>query len=187
MRISASEIRIGNLIEIDNSLWKVLNKAHVKPGKGGAFVQLELKDITAGTKRNDRFRSDDKVEKAHVEARNMQYLYAEGGRHHFMDTESYEQIDLSEDDLVDQIGYLLPDTEVQINFYNESPIGVELTDNVVLEIIETEAVIKGQTAAGSGKPAILETGIRISVPQFINVGDRVKVNTETGEYIERAN
>lgn len=187
MRISASEVRVGNLIEIDNSLWKVLNKAHVKPGKGGAFVQLELKDITAGTKRNDRFRSDDKVEKAHVEARKMQYLYAEGGRHHFMDTESYEQIDLSEDDLVDQIGYLMPDTEVQINFYNDSPIGVELTDNVVLEIVETEAVIKGQTAAGSGKPAILETGIRISVPQFINVGDRVRVNTETGEYIERAN
>lgn len=187
MRISASEVRVGNLIEIDNSLWKVLNKVHVKPGKGGAFVQLELKDIVAGTKRNDRFRSDDKVEKAHVEARTMQYLYAEGGRYYFMDTESYEQIDLSEDDLVDQIGYLMPDTEVQINFYNESPIGVELTDNVVLEIVETEAVIKGQTAAGSGKPAILETGIRISVPQFINVGDRVRVNTETGEYIERAN
>lgn len=187
MRISASEVRVGNLIEIDNSLWKVLNRVHVKPGKGGAFVQLELKAIAAGTKRNDRFRSDDKVEKAHVEARTMQYLYAEGGRYYFMDTESYEQIDLSEDELADQIGYLMPDTEVQINFYNDSPIGVELTDNVVLEIVETEAVIKGQTAAGSGKPAILETGIRISVPQFINVGDRVRVNTETGEYIERAN
>ncbi len=187
MRISAFEVRVGNLLEIDGSLWRVLSKNHVKPGKGGAFVQLEMKDVTAGTKRNDRFRSDDKMEKAHVEARKMQYLYNENDRYYFMDNESYEQMELGAEELADQVGYLLPDTEVQINCYNEAPISVELPDNVVLEIIETEVAIKGQTAAGSAKPAIVETGLRISVPQFVNTGDRVKVNTETGEYVERAN
>ena len=117
----------------------------------------------------------------------MQYLYAENSRYHFMDMESYDQIDLGDDDLADQIGYLIPDMEVQINFYNDSPIGVELPDNVALEVIETEGVVKGQTAAGSAKPATLETGIRVNVPTFINVGDRVKVNTDSGDYIERAN
>ena len=187
MRISAFEVRVGNLLEIDGSLWRVLSKNHVKPGKGGAFVQLEMKDVAAGTKRNDRFRSDDKMEKAHVEARKMQYLYSENDRYYFMDNESYEQMELGAEELADQVGYLLPDTEVQINCYNEAPISVELPDNVVLEIIETEVAIKGQTAAGSAKPAIVETGLRISVPQFVNTGDRVKVNTETGEYVERAN
>ena len=187
MRISAFEARIGNLIEIDGSLWRVLRKSHVKPGKGGAFVQLELKDISAGTKRNDRYRSDDKLEKAHVEARKMQYLYSESDRYYFMDMESYEQLDLGADDLAGQIGYLIPDTEVQINCYNDAPIGVELPDNVVLEVLETQGVVKGQTAAGSSKPAIVETGIRVNVPTFVVTGDRVKVNTESGEYVERAN
>jgi len=187
MKVSAFDVKVGNLIEFDGSLWRILRKNHVKPGKGGAFVQLEIKDISAGTKRNDRYRSDDKLEKAHVEARTMQYLYAENSRYHFMDMESYDQIDLGDDDLADQIGYLIPDMEVQINFYNDSPIGVELPDNVALEVIETEGVVKGQTAAGSAKPATLETGIRVNVPTFINIGDRVKVNTDSGDYIERAN
>ncbi len=187
MKISAFETKIGNLLEIDGSLWRVLRKSHVKPGKGGAFVQLELKDISAGTKRNDRFRSDDKLEKAHVEYRPMQFLYSENERYYFMDMESYEQIELGSEDLADQVGYLIPDLEVQINLYNSSPIGVELPDNVVLEIIDTEGVVKGQTAAGSYKPAMVETGIRVNVPTFINIGDRVKVNTDTGDYMERSN
>ena len=187
MKISAFETKIGNLLEIDGSLWRVLRKSHVKPGKGGAFVQLELKDISAGTKRNDRFRSDDKLEKAHVEYRRMQFLYSENERYYFMDMESYEQIELGSENLVDQIGYLIPDLEVQINLYNNSPIGVELPDNVALEIIDTEGVVKGQTAAGSYKRAMVETGIRVNVPTFINIGDRVKVNTDTGDYIERSN
>ena len=187
MKISAFETKIGNLLEIDGSLWRVLRKSHVKPGKGGAFVQLELKDISAGTKRNDRFRSDDKLEKAHVEYRRMQFLYSENERYYFMDMESYEQIELESEDLAGQVGYLIPDLEVQINLYNSSPIGVELPDNVSLEIIDTEGVVKGQTAAGSYKPAKAETGIRVNVPTFINIGDRVKVNTDTGDYMERSN
>lgn len=187
MKISAFEARVGNLIEIENGLWRVLKKAHVKPGKGGAFVQLELKNVSSGTKRNDRFRSEDKLERAHVEARKMQFLYADNNCYVFMDQETYEQTELNAEDLEGQTDYLLPDTEVQINFYNDSPIGVELPDNVVLEVIDTEGVVKGQTAAGSSKPAVAETGVRVLVPTFINIGDRIKVNTETGEYLERAN
>ena len=187
MKVSAFDVKVGNLIEFEGSLWKVLRKNHVKPGKGGAFVQLEIKDISSGTKRNDRYRSDDKLEKAHVESRKMQYLYSENSFYYFMDMESYEQLELGEEDLADQIGYLIPDIEVQINLYNTAPIGVELPDNVSLEVIDTEGVVKGQTAAGSAKPATLETGIRVNVPTFINIGDRVKVNTDSGAYIERAN
>jgi len=187
MKLSAFEIRVGNLIEMDGALWRVLRKAHVKPGKGGAFVQLELKDIAAGTKRNDRFRSDDRIEKAHVENRTMQYLYQDGDSYVFMDNDSYEQLEMTEDDLGDQTGYLMEGLEVQINCYNDLPIGIELPDNVVLKVTDTEGVVKGQTAAGSAKPAIVETGIRVLVPTFISVGDAIKVNTETGEYVERAN
>ncbi len=187
MKITAFEARIGNLIEIDGSLWKILKKTHVKPGKGGAFVQLELKDIAAGTKRNDRYRSEDKLEKAHIDFRTMQYLYSENDSYVFMDKDSYEQIELSAEEISDQIGYLKPDLEVQVNMYKQVPIGVELPDSVTLEITKTDVAIKGQTAAGSGKPAILETGIRVIVPTFLNAGDRVKVNTDTGNYIERAN
>jgi elongation factor P len=116
----------------------------------------------------------------------MQYLYPEGGDYVFMDLESYEQIHLGCDVLVSQEGFLLPNEEVQINFYNEQPIGVELPATVALEVAETETVIKGQTAAGSGKPAVLETGLRVVVPTFVSVGDRIRINTETGEYVERA-
>ncbi len=186
MKISASDVRIGNLIEYQNKLWRVLKKSHVKPGKGGAFAQLEMKEIHQGTKLNERFRSEDKLEKAHVEVRQMQYLYLDGEQLVFMDLETYEQLFLPADDLQDQIGYLLPNTEVQINFHNDNPIGFELPANVVLQVVDTEAVVKGQTASGSGKPAELETGIRVIVPTFVNIGDRVKVNTESGEYVERA-
>lgn len=186
MKISAIEIRIGSLIEHQNKLWRVLKKSVVKPGKGGAFVQVEMKEHVSGTKLNERFRSEDKVEKAHVEPRKMQYLYAEGQSHIFMDNETYDQISIEEEDIQEQIGYLLPNTDVQINFHNDSPIGLDLPSNVVLEITETEAVVKGQTAASSNKPATLETGIRVMVPPFVNAGDKIKVNTETGNYVERA-
>ena len=187
MKISAYEARVGNLIELDGSLWRILRKAHVKPGKGGAFVQLELKNVMLGTKRNDRFRSEEKIEKAHVDFRSMQYLYLDNDMYCFMDLDTYDQLELHADDLTDQIGYLIPDLEVQINLYNGSPIGIELPDSVALEVVETESVVKGQTASGSGKPAVLETGIRVTVPTFINVGDQVRVSTESGQYIERAN
>jgi elongation factor P len=116
----------------------------------------------------------------------MQYLYAEGDHHIFMDLTTYEQLGLAEEDISEQLGYLLPNMEVQINFHNESPIGMELPLNVILEVIDTESVVKGQTATSSGKPAKLETGITVTVPQFICAGEKVKVNTGTGEYVERA-
>ena len=186
MKISASDVRVGNLIEHQGKLCRVLKKDHVKPGKGGAFVQLELKESNAGTKLNERFRSEDKIEKARVEPRKMQYLYPDGADYVFMDLETYEQIHLGSNILASQAEFLLPNEEVQINFYNEQPIGVELPATVALEVAETETVVKGQTAAGSGKPAILETGLRVVVPTFVSVGDRIRINTETGEYIERA-
>jgi elongation factor P len=186
MKISAFEIKVGNLIEYQGKLWRVLKTQHVKPGKGGAFVQAEMKEISVGTKLNERFRSDEKLEKAHVEPRQMQYLYLDSTGHVFMDNETYEQITIPVEDLEDQAGYLLPNTEVQVNFHNEKPISLELPANVVLEVVETEPVVKGQTAASSGKPARLETGITVSVPPFVNEGDKIKVNTDTGEYVERA-
>ncbi len=186
MKISAFDIRVGNLIEHQGKLWRVLKKNHVKPGKGGAFVQVELKEVSVGTKLNERFRSADTVEKAHVEARKMQYLYAEGTGLVFMDNESFEQLTIPAEDLEDQMGYLLPNTEVQINVHNDNPIGIELPATVVMEVVDTEAVVKGQTASGSAKPAELETGLRVNVPTFVTVGDKVKVNTDTGEYVERA-
>ncbi len=185
-KMSAFDIRVGNLIEHQGKLWRVLKKNHVKPGKGGAFVQVELKETTQGTKLNERFRSADTVEKAHVDPRKMQYLYAEGNDHIFMDNETYDQLTLNNEDIEEQIGYLLPNTEVQLNFHNDLPISMELPANVVLAVVDTEAVIKGQTASGSGKPAELETGLRVTVPTHINIGDRIKVNTESGEYVERA-
>jgi len=187
MKISAFEVRPGYLLEYEGRLWRVTKTQHVKPGKGGAFMQIEMKDISAGTKLNERFRSDERLEKAHVEARMMQYLYADGTGHVFMDSESYEQISVPGELLEDETGYLLPNIEVQVNFYQEQPLSVVLPATVVLEVVETDAVVKGQTAASSGKPARLETGITVSVPPFITAGDKIRVNTETGAYVERAN
>ncbi|HBE93714.1 MAG TPA: elongation factor P [Gammaproteobacteria bacterium] len=186
MKISAFEMKVGNLMSINNKLWRVLKLQHVKPGKGGAFIQAEMKEISAGTKINERFRSDEKIEKAHVEPRQMQYLYAEGSDHVFMDLTNYEQIQIPDEDIAEQMGYLLPNMEVQINFHDDNPIGMELPANVILEVVETEGVVKGQTATGSGKPATLETGITVTVPQFVNAGEKIKVNTGTGDYVERA-
>ncbi len=186
MKISAFDTRIGNLMEHQGKLWRVLKKNHVKPGKGGAFVQLEMKCISDGTKLNERFRSEDKMEKAHVEPRKMQYLYLDGENYVFMDSENYEQITLDAEDLEEQAPFLLPNTDLQINFHNESPIAIELPGSVVLEVVETDGVVKGQTASGSGKPAVLETGHKVTVPTFVTVGEKVKVNTDTGEYMERA-
>ena len=186
MKISASDVRIGNLVEYQGKLWRILKKSHVKPGKGGAFAQLEMKAISDNTKLNERFRSEDKLEKAHVEPRQMQYLYPDGQDFVFMDLETFEQMSIANDDLTGQADFLLPNEEVQINFYNEQPIGIELPASVVMKVEETETVVKGQTAAGSGKPAIVETGLRVIVPPFVNTGDKIRVNTDTGEYMERA-
>lgn len=186
MKISAFDVRLGNLLEHNGKLWRVLKKSHVKPGKGGAFVQLEMKEISQGTKLNERFRSEDKVEKAHVEVRDMQYLYLDGDNYMFMDNETYEQLGIGAEDLEQQIRFLLPNTEVKVAFHNDIPIGLDLPANVVLEVTETDAALKGQTASSSGKPATMETGLVVTVPTFIEAGDKLKINTDTGDYVERA-
>ena len=187
MKISAFEIKVGNLIEHNGKLWRVAKTSHVKPGKGGAFVQAEMKAIDDGTKLNERFRSEDKVEKAHVESRDMTYSYSDGDKYIFMDCQSYEQMGLAADEIEGQLDFLIANTKVIVNFHNDKPIGMQLPATVVLQVVETDAAIKGQTASGSGKPAKLETGLTVTVPTFINIGDKVKVNTDTAEYVERAN
>jgi len=186
-KVLATEIRVGNLLEWDKRVWRVLKSYHVHVGgRGGAFMQVEMKDIEAGTKTNARFRTDEKVERAFVEPRSMQYLYQDGDSYVFMDQQSYEQLNIPADLLEGQSGFLLPNTDVQVNFHNDRPIGVQLPPSVVLTVVETDPNIRNATATTSFKPARLETGITVQVPPFIETGERIKVNTDDGAYMERA-
>jgi len=186
-KVEAVGIRPGNLLEWDKRVWRVLKSYHVHVGgRGGAFMQVEMKDIETGTKTNQRFRTEDKVERAFVDPREMQYLYQDGDLYVFMDKEDYEQLSLPAEFLEGQAGYLLPNTDVQINFYNGRPIGIELPPSVVLEVIDTEPGIKNATATNSFKPAKMETGITVQVPPFINKGEKIKIDTAEGTYMERA-
>jgi elongation factor P len=185
-KVLATEIRVGHLLEWEKRIWRVLKCYHVHVGgRGGAFMQVEMKDIESGTKTNQRIRTEDKVERAVVEAREMQYLYAEGDSFVFMDKENYEQLSLSRDFLEEQAGYLLPNTDVKVNFYDGRAIGVELPPSVVLEVVDTEPGIKNATVTTSFKPAKTETGLTVQVPPFVNNGEKIKVNTDDGAYIER--
>lgn len=185
-KVLATEVRAGNLLEWEKRVWRVLKSYHVHVGgRGGAFMQVEMKDIEAGTKTNQRFRTDEKVERAFVEAREMEYVYADGTSYVFMDKETFEQLNLSGDLLEGQVEYLLPNTVVQVNFHNERPIGVQLPPSVVLTITQTEPTLKGATATGSYKPAKTETGLTVMVPPFVTEGEKIKVNTDSGEYVER--
>ncbi len=186
-KIIATEVRTGNLIVLQNKVYRVLKSHHVHVGgRGGAFMQVELRELESGTKKNERLRSEDKIERAFVESKEMQYLYQDGENYVFMDQQTFEQTNISQELLENQAGYLIPNTEAQINFYNEKPIGIQLPASISLKVIETEPSLKNATATGSYKPAKVETDITIMVPQFINEGDKIKVNTETGEYMERA-
>ena len=186
-KVEAVEIRVGQLLEWDKRVWRVLKSYHVHVGdRGGAFMQVEMKDIEVGTKTNQRFRTEDKIERAFVDPREMQYLYQDGDSYVFMDKENYEQMSLSAEFLEGQAGFLLPNTDVQINFYNSRPIGVELPPSVVLTVADVEPGIKNATATTSFKPAKMETGIIVSVPPFVNTGDKIKVDTNEGKYMERA-
>ncbi|MEW5863266.1 MAG: elongation factor P [Pseudomonadota bacterium] len=186
-KVSAVEIRVGNLIEWDKRVWRVLKCYHVHVGgRGGAFMQVEMKDIETGTKTNQRFRTEDKVERAFVEPREMQYLYQDGDSYVFMDKETYEQLALPAEFLEGQTGFLLPNTDVQVNFYDGRPIGLELPPSVVLTVVETEPGIKNATATTTFKPAKTDTGLVVQVPPFINQGERIKVSTNDGSYMERA-
>jgi len=186
-KVSAVDIRVGNLLEWDKRVWRVLKCYHVHVGgRGGAFMQVEMKDIETGTKTNQRFRTEDKVERAFVDPREMEYLYQDGDNYVFMDKNNYEQLNLPADFLEGQSGFLLPNTGVQINFYNGRAIGIELPPSVVLTVVETEPAIKNATATTTFKPAKTDTGVTVQVPPFVNQGERIKVNTADGTYIERA-
>jgi elongation factor P len=187
MKISATEIRVGNVLSFENKLWVVLKTQHTQPGKGGAFMQVEMKGLLEPTKINERFRSADTVEKVSLEDVPHTFLYKEGDAFVFMDPETYDQIILNKD-LVgpDQAAYLKDGMQIVICQYEGSPISLKLPDTVVLEVSEADAVIKGQTASSSYKPALLENGLKIMVPPHVGVGMKVVVRTEDGEYIERA-
>lgn len=186
-KILATEIRVGYLLEWEKHLWKVLKCYHVHVGgRGGAYMQVEMKDVERGTKTNHRWSSDEKVEQALVDVREMDYLYHDGESYVFMDSVNFEQMNIGADFLEGQVGYLLPNTLVQINFHNDRPLGISLPQSVVLEVVECDPSIKGSTVTTSFKPATMETGISILVPPFVERGEKIKVNTDTGEYMERA-
>ncbi|MBT5571242.1 MAG: elongation factor P [Alphaproteobacteria bacterium] len=187
MKIDGNEIRPGNVIEHQNRLWRAVKTQHVKPGKGGAFLQVELKDIRDGTKLNERFRSAETVERVRLEQKEYQFLFADGDMYTFMDQENYEQITLNSDILVEEQARFLQDGMlVQIESYEEEPLGVALPERVTLQIVEADPVVKGQTATSSYKPAMLENGVRIQVPPHIESGTSVVVLTIDATYVERA-
>jgi elongation factor P len=186
-KILATEIRAGNLLEWDKRLWRVLKSHHVHVGgRGGAYMQVEMKDIESGQKRNERIATDEKLERPYIDKRRMVFSYQDGDSYVFMDNETYEQLSLPADYLENQTGFLLPNMEVDINFHNGRTIGVELPTSVVLEVIETEPAIKNATATTTFKPAKMETGITVQVPPFVNAGEKIRVKTDDGSYIERA-
>ena len=185
MKINASEIRVGMLIEYKNDLWQVLKTQHVKPGKGGAFAQVEMKSINRNTKLNERFRSSETIEKASLEEINFNFLYEDGDKFFFMNPKSFEQIEIKKEIIGEQGKLLTENLEVSVSFYNENPISVELPNQVQCRIETTDAALKGQTVSSSYKPATLDNGLNIQVPPFIESGDEVILDTRTLEYVKK--
>ena len=185
MKINAGEIRVGMLLEHKNDLWQVLKTQHVKPGKGGAFAQVEMKSVNKNTKLNERFRSSETVEKASLEEINFNFLYKDENNYFFMDPKSFEQIEIKKD-VVGEKGKLLTENlSVSISFYNEVPISVDLPNQVTCKIETTDAALKGQTVSSSYKPAILNNGLNIQVPPFIESGDQIIIDTRNLEYVKK--
>ena len=185
MKINAGEIRVGMLLEYKNDLWLVLKTQHVKPGKGGAFAQVEMKSVGKNTKLNERFRSSETVEKASLEEIDFNYLYDDENNYIFMDPKTFEQIEIKKD-LIGEKGKLMTENlKVSVSFYNESPISVELPNQVTCKIETTDVALKGQTVSSSYKPATLDNGLNIQVPPFIESGDEIIVDTRTLEYIKK--
>ena len=185
MKINAGEIRVGMLLEYKNDLWEVLKTQHVKPGKGGAFAQVEMKSVGKTTKLNERFRSNESVEKASLDEINFNFLYSDESNHFFMDPKTFEQIEIKKD-IVGEKGKLLTENlDVTISFYNENPISIELPNQVTCRISSTDAALKGQTVSSSYKPAILHNGIKIQVPPFVEAEDEIILDTRTLEYVKK--
>ena len=185
MKINAGEIRVGMLLEYKNDLWQVLKTQHVKPGKGGAFAQVEMKSLEKNTKLNERFRSSETVEKASLEETDFNYLYEDENNYIFMNPKTYDQIEIKKD-IVGERGKLMTENlEVSVSFHNDNPISVELPNQVTCKIETTDVALKGQTVSSSYKPATLNNGLNIQVPPFIDSGDEVIVDTRTLEYIKK--
>lgn len=186
-KINATEIRSGTLIEVDKRLWKVIKSRHVHVGgRGGAYMQVEVKDVENDNKNSFRLRTDEKVDRPFLESHSMLYLYSDDGGHVLMDNESFEQITLPADFFEGGEKFLLPDMVLEVNFYNDRVIAAELPLSVVMEVTYTEPQIKGATASSSYKPATVQTGLSVQVPPFINIGEKIKISTATGEYLEKA-
>ncbi|NLY56294.1 MAG: elongation factor P [Firmicutes bacterium] len=184
--ISTNDFRTGLTIELDGEAWSVVEFLHVKPGKGAAFVRTKLKNVKTGAVQERTFRAGEKVPRAHVEYKEVQYLYNDGTDYYFMDTSSYEQLSLNKEQLGDNLYYLKENMTINISIYKGEPIGVNPPNSVDLQVIETEPGFKGDTATGGSKPAKLETGLVVQVPLFIEVGDVLKIDTRTGQYLSRA-
>ena len=185
MKINAGEIRVGMLLEYKNDLWQVLKTQHVKPGKGGAFAQVEMKSLNKNTKLNERFRSSETVEKASLEETTFNYLYNDEVNYFFMNPKSFEQIEIKKEIVGDKGKLLTENLEVSVSFYNENPLSIELPNQVQCKIETTDTALKGQTVSSSYKPAILDNGLNIQVPPFIEAGDEIIVDTRNLEYIKK--
>jgi elongation factor P len=185
-KINGNEIRPGNVIEHNGGLWVAVKTNAVKPGKGGAYNQVELNNLIDGTKLNERFRSAETVEKVRLEQKDFTFLYEQGDALVFMDSESYEQLELQKDFVGERAAFLQDGMTVTVELYEEKPIGISLPDQVTLEVTEADPVVKGQTAASSYKPAVLENGVRVLVPPFISSGERIVVDTNEITYLRRA-
>ena len=186
MKISGVDIRPGNIIEYEGGLWRAVKIQHTQPGKGGAYMQVELKNLIDGRKNNVRFRSAETVERVRLDTRDFQFLFADGDRLTFMDKESYDQVALDKDVLGDAAEFLQDGMDVVMELYEERPISVQLPDTVEAEIVEADAVVKGQTASSSFKPAVLDNGVRVMVPPHVSAGTRIVVDVYSREYVKRA-
>lgn len=186
MKINGNEVRPGNVIQHQDTLWIAVKTDAVKPGKGPAYAQVELKNLIDGRKLNERFRASETVERVRLEQKDYTYLYAEGDHHVFMDGETYEQIHISTDMLGDRAAFLQDGMQVVVESHEGRPLNVQLPEHVTLEVVETEPTVKGQTASASYKPAVLDNGLRVMVPPFMTTGEKIVVSTSNVEYVKRA-
>jgi elongation factor P len=184
--IQATRLKKGNLIKMDQDLYRVLELQHVTPGNLRGFVRVKMRNIRSGVLADNRFRSEDTIERATLDEREMQYLYQDGDDYYFMDTANYEQVHISSEALGDSVNYLKPEMTIKVEFYDIEPVGIELPVTVDLKVVDTAPGIKGATASAQVKPATLETGLVVQVPPFVNPGDMIRVSTESGEYLSRA-
>ncbi len=186
MSIPATQLRVGMLIKYSDELFRIMSLMHVTPGNKRGLVQTKLRNLRQGTQTEVRFRSEDNVERVTLEQQEMEYLYESDGLFHFMNTETYDQTTFSADDLGDAVKYLVPNSRLQVDLYEGTPVGVSLAKTMDLRVTETQPGLKGATAASQLKPATLETGLVVQVPSFIEAGELLRVDTETGEYVSRA-